>query len=90
MGRALDGKIIVITGASSGIGRAAARLFAVEGARLALVARSKDSSNSLAAELGSEHLTIAADLTMGLVRRGEIRATLQRAWPPARRPALRH
>ena len=65
MGRALDGKIIVITGASSGIGRAAARLFAVEGARLALVARSKDKLDSLAAELGSEHLTIAADLTMG-------------------------
>jgi ribitol 2-dehydrogenase len=63
--RALDGKVIVITGASSGIGRAAARLFADEGARLALVARSKDKLDSLVVELGSDHRTIAADLTVG-------------------------
>ena len=33
---ALDGKVAIITGAGSGIGRAAARLFAAEGARLIL------------------------------------------------------
>lgn len=37
--RALEGKVAIITGASSGIGRAAAKLFALEGARLVLAAR---------------------------------------------------
>lgn len=64
--RALDGKTIVITGASSGIGRAAARLFAAEGARLALVARSADKLEGLAQELGEGHLAIPADLTAGV------------------------
>mgnify|MGYP000022236032 CR=1 FL=1 len=36
MGKALEGKVAIITGAGSGIGRAAALLFAAEGARLVL------------------------------------------------------
>ncbi len=47
----LSGKVVLITGASSGIGRAAARLFAAQGARLALAARSVDKLEALAAEL---------------------------------------
>ena len=41
MGR-LDGKAAVITGAASGIGRAAAHIFAAEGARLVVVDRSEE------------------------------------------------
>jgi NADP-dependent 3-hydroxy acid dehydrogenase YdfG len=37
-----EGKTVVITGASAGVGRATARAFAAEGARLGLVARSAD------------------------------------------------
>ncbi len=53
---------VLVTGASSGIGEAIARELARAGARLTLVARRKDLLSKLAAELGSEHRVIAADL----------------------------
>jgi ribitol 2-dehydrogenase len=52
----------VVTGASSGVGRAIARLFAAEGAKLALAARSTDKLERLAAELGSAPLVLSIDL----------------------------
>lgn len=58
----LAGKVMVITGASSGIGRAVAQRFAQEGVRQVLVARSADKLAALAAEIGGEALTVPADL----------------------------
>ena len=64
MTSSLSGKVAVVTGASSGIGRAAARMLAAQGARLALVARSRDKLQALADELGAGVFVAAADLTI--------------------------
>jgi NAD(P)-dependent dehydrogenase (short-subunit alcohol dehydrogenase family) len=57
----LEGKVAIITGASSGIGAAAARLFATEGAKLVLNARRKEPLNAVAKELGTAAVTLAGD-----------------------------
>jgi 3-oxoacyl-[acyl-carrier protein] reductase len=61
----LSGKTALVTGASKGIGRAIALAYAAKGANVALVARSEDALNVLAAQIGElarEALPIAADL----------------------------
>ena len=58
-------KVIIVTGASSGIGRATALRFAIARATVVLVARSKDALESLAEEVvesGGTALVIACDL----------------------------
>jgi len=57
-----DGKIAIVTGASSGIGLATASLLSKNGAKIALVARSTDKLNKLAQELPGSFV-ITADMT---------------------------
>jgi ribitol 2-dehydrogenase len=59
----LEGAVVVITGASSGIGRAVARRLAKRGAKLVLAGRSEDRLARLVAELGAEVCTVSGDLT---------------------------
>ena len=55
-------KIVIVTGASSGIGLATAKLLTERGAKLALVSRSKEKLEKLSKEL-SESIAIPADMT---------------------------
>lgn len=62
----LANKVAIVTGASSGIGRAAAKLFAAEGARLVVVARRREALDSLVSEIewsGGHAVAIAGDVT---------------------------
>lgn len=63
----LHGKVAIITGASSGIGRATARLFAREGASVVLNARGVDALESVAEEIrrdGGQAAAIPGDVTL--------------------------
>ena len=62
MARTIAGKVIIITGASSGIGRAAAVLLGREGARLVLVARRENRLKELEAEIRGDMLSLPLDL----------------------------
>ncbi|MCY4537526.1 MAG: SDR family oxidoreductase [Chloroflexi bacterium] len=74
MGNSLSAKVVIITGASSGIGEAAARLLSRQGCMLALAARSVGKLEALAAELPTDCLVVRADMTAS----GDIRAMVER------------
>lgn len=73
----IEGKVVVITGASSGLGEAAARLLAAEGAILVLAARRADRIEALAAEItaaGGKAIAVVTDV----VDRAQVQALVDR------------
>jgi short-subunit dehydrogenase len=80
MAATVEERRVVLTGASSGIGREAARMLGARGARLALVARRGDRLRELAEEIsgagGPEPVTVPADLGQpGAPREVAVQAT---------------
>ena len=69
---------VMITGASRGIGAAAARAFAAQGARVALLARSAEALAGLAADVGPNALAIACDVGDRASLGAAVDKTLQR------------
>lgn len=74
----LKDQVAIVTGAASGIGAATARLFAAEGARLALVDLDEAGLVKMAAEIGSETMTVVADVSSDAQARAGVAQVLDR------------
>ena len=75
----LEGKVAVITGATGGIGSAAARLFADEGARVALVDLDEDALQEVARSIGEDKASYTvADVTQPEQTQAYIDAAVER------------
>lgn len=82
----LDGKVVLVTGGSKGIGLACARAFGREGARVIIVSRSQDNLDAAQATLAAEGIVVtsfAADLSDGALAERMVAAAEERAGPIA-------
>ena len=78
MTNTLAGKVVIVTGASSGIGAAAVRLLAEQGCKLTLAARSLDRMQAIAEQLSTETLVVRADMTVPGDIEAMVEQTLER------------
>ena len=78
MTNTLAGKVVIVTGASSGIGAAAVRLLAEQGCKLTLAARSLDKMQAIAEQLSTETLVVRADMTVPGDIEAMVEQTLER------------
>lgn len=73
----MQGKVVVITGASRGIGAAAAQVFAAAGAKAVLLARSQTQIDALAAKIGPSALALQCDVADWASVQGAVAKTVQ-------------
>ncbi len=76
----LEGKVVLVTGGSKGIGLACASAFAAEGARIALCSRSRDNVDEACAQI-KDAFGVAADLTDAAAAGSMIEAVEDRLGP---------
>jgi NAD(P)-dependent dehydrogenase (short-subunit alcohol dehydrogenase family) len=76
-GHALDGRVVIVTGASSGLGEQLARALAAAGATAVLAARRKDRLATLRAQLPSAE-TVTCDVTRAADRERLVETVLER------------
>ncbi|HEX4823554.1 MAG TPA: SDR family NAD(P)-dependent oxidoreductase [Candidatus Polarisedimenticolaceae bacterium] len=81
MARAFAGKTVLITGASSGIGKAAASAFAAQGAQVIAIARDREKLDALAAG-NSSIVPLVCDVTDGPAMETLARTVLERFGAP--------
>lgn len=77
--REIAGSVVAITGATSGVGRAAARLLAEAGARLSLTGRREHRLQELADALGPDHVTwVTGDIAEPATSAAAVKAAVER------------
>jgi short-subunit dehydrogenase len=78
MSQRFQDKVVIITGASAGIGAACARQFLAEGAKVVLTARGKDALEAARRQLGNDERTLAivADVSDEEVMKGVFQKTV--------------
>jgi NAD(P)-dependent dehydrogenase (short-subunit alcohol dehydrogenase family) len=74
----LDGKVALITGGGSGMGKVAAELFAREGARVVLTDVADDAGEAAAAGIGDDAAYVHADVSIETEADAMVRATIDR------------
>jgi dihydroanticapsin dehydrogenase len=78
LGDRLAGKVTIVTGAGSGIGRASAIRFAEEGARVTCVDIDRDAVEAVAHEIGEAAIAVAADVADAAQVRAYTDGTVER------------
>jgi NAD(P)-dependent dehydrogenase (short-subunit alcohol dehydrogenase family) len=74
----LEGKVAIVTGATSGIGLATAQRFAADGARVVIASRGEDKVKKVAQSIGANAIGVACDVSVEKEVEATVAETLKR------------